>query len=100
MHFLAGGRHVPYAWMVPWFAWCLLPLSLANVLINDLLARERYAVVPWLVAVAISYGVALRICHDSFLTVIKTLGVFGLLLVAVCVVFTLRKPRTRTDLTP
>ena len=44
--------------MVPWFAWCLVPLSLANVLINNVLARERYAAVPWLVAVAIGYGIA------------------------------------------
>ena len=95
LHFLAGGRHVPHAWLVPWFAWCLLPLSFANVLISNLLARERYIVVPWLVTVAIAYGVALRLWHDSFLTVIKTLGVFGLLLVAVCVVFTIRSPQNR-----
>jgi O-antigen/teichoic acid export membrane protein len=93
LHFLAGGRHIPYAWMVPWFAWCLLPLAFANVLINHLLAHERYTAVPWLVAVAIAYGVTLRTWHDSFLTVIKTLGGFGLLLVAVCVVFTIWKPR-------
>jgi O-antigen/teichoic acid export membrane protein len=93
LRFLAGGQHIHYAWMVPWFAWCLLPLALANVLINDLLAHERYAAVPWLIAVAVAYGVALRIWHDSFLTVIKTLGGFGLLLVAVCVVFTLRQPK-------
>jgi len=45
--------------LVPWFAWGMLPLTLANVLINALLARGRFAVVPWLVLVAIGYGVAL-----------------------------------------
>jgi len=93
LHFLAGGRHVPYAWMVPWFACCLLPLAFANVLINDLIARERYIAVPWLVAVAIGYGAALRLWHRSFFEVINTLGAFGLLLVVVCVVFTIRQPR-------
>jgi hypothetical protein len=57
------------------------------------LARERYAAVPWLVLVAIGYGIALQYHHDSFTAVIKTLGVFGLLLVAVCVVFTVWTPR-------
>jgi len=94
LRFLAKGAHVNFAWMVPWFAWCLLPLPLAHVLINNVLACERYAAVPWLVAVAIGYGVALRYNHETFISVIKTLGVFGLLLVAVCVVFTIRQPRT------
>jgi O-antigen/teichoic acid export membrane protein len=81
------------AWLVPWFAWCMLPLAMANVLINNLLARERFAAVPWLMAVAAAYGITLHYVHDSFVGVIKTLGLFGLLLVAVCVVFTIRQPR-------
>jgi O-antigen/teichoic acid export membrane protein len=93
LRFLARGAHVEFAWMVPWFAWCLVPLSLANVLINNVLATERYGAVPWLVAVAIAYGVALRYHHETFTDVIQTLGLFGLLLVAVCVVFTMRSPR-------
>lgn len=95
LRFLAGGRHIPYAWMVPWFAWCLLPLALANVLINDLLARERYASVPWLIAVAVGCNLVLLRWHPSSLAVIQTVGVFNLLLVLVCVVFNFRKPRTR-----
>jgi O-antigen/teichoic acid export membrane protein len=93
LRFLANGAHVGFAWMVPWFAWCLLPLPIAHVLINNLLACERYAAVPWLAAVAVAYGIALRIHHETFTDVIKTLGLFGLLLVAVCVVFTIRQPR-------
>jgi hypothetical protein len=83
--------------MVPWFAWCLVPLALANVMINNVLARERYAAVPWLVAVAVGYGVALRYNHGSFTSVIATLGVFATLLVLVCAVFTLRP---RAGVTP
>src|SRR5260370_2140002 len=45
--------------LVPWFAWCMLPLPLANVLINNLLARERFRAVPWLVVVAAAYGLTL-----------------------------------------
>jgi len=71
----------------------MLPLAVANVLINNLLARERFAVVPWLVVVAAGYGLTLHFVHGTFTTVISLLGLFGLLLVAVCVVFTLWKPR-------
>lgn len=74
--------------LVPWFAWCMLPLTLANVLINALLARGKFAVVPWLVAVAIGYGVALANFHESFKMVIQTLGVCSTLLFLVCAWFT------------
>lgn len=79
--------------LVPWFTWCMVPLAISNVLINNLLARERFSVVPWLVAVAIGYGVALRYYHSSFVNVIQLLGLFSTLLVVVCVTFTLVGPR-------
>ena len=81
--------------LVPWFAWCMLPLAVANVLINNLLARERFVVVPFLLIVAVAYGTTLHYFHPSFTGVIKTLGLFGLLLVAVCVVFTLVPAKAR-----
>ncbi|HEY2951524.1 MAG TPA: hypothetical protein VGK40_03020 [Verrucomicrobiae bacterium] len=85
--------------LVPWFAWCMLPLTLANVLINNLLARERFRVVPWLVAVAVSYGGTLAWLGMSgnlvkmeqlaaFRLVVQILGSFGLLLFAVSAWFT------------
>ena len=86
--------------LVPWFAWCLLPLILANVLISNLLARDRFRVVPWAVLVAIGYGVALAVLRDrvssysdgeffqGFKIVIGTLGVFSSLLLAAALWFT------------
>jgi hypothetical protein len=71
----------------------MVPLTVANVLINNLLARERFAAVPWLVAVAVGYGFTLRHVHGSFVQVIQIMGLFGLLLVAVAVIFTLRTPQ-------
>jgi hypothetical protein len=50
--------------LIPWFAWCLLPLILANVLISNLLARRKFRVVPWLVVVAAGYGLALSQLQD------------------------------------
>jgi len=88
--------------LVPWFTWCLLPLVLANVLLSNLLARERFAVVPWASLVAVGYGIALsalkpRLLHlgdlTAFRTVIQTLGGFSLLLLAVAALFTWREKK-------
>lgn len=94
LRILSKERFISSAPLVPWFAWCMLPLAVANVLINNLLARERFAAVPWLIAVTAGYGFWLRQRHDSPLAVIQALGIFGVLLVLVCVVFTVR-PSTR-----
>jgi O-antigen/teichoic acid export membrane protein len=51
--------------LVPWIAWCILPLILANVLISNLLARNRFKVVPWLIAIAVAYGAALGALKDK-----------------------------------
>ncbi len=56
---VGGKSFLVVAPLVPWFAWCMLPLTLSNVLISSLMARSRFAAVPWLVLVAIGYGVAL-----------------------------------------
>jgi O-antigen/teichoic acid export membrane protein len=80
--------------LVPWFAWCMLPLTLSNVLINGLLARAQFRAVPWLVAVATGYGLALNFRHESFLMVIQTLGIFGVLMLGVCAWFTWGSPKS------
>jgi O-antigen/teichoic acid export membrane protein len=74
--------------LVPWFAWSMLPLTLSTVLINALLGRAQYKVVPWLALVAAGYGMALYFRHDTFETVIQTLGIFSTLMLAVCAWFT------------
>jgi O-antigen/teichoic acid export membrane protein len=97
---IIGSAFPSSAWLVPWFAWCMIPLTVANVLINNLLARERYSAVPWLVAVAAGYGITLRYMHDSLIQVIQVMGVFGLLLVAVAVIFTVRTPDPKQPRSP
>jgi O-antigen/teichoic acid export membrane protein len=75
--------------LVPWFAWALLPLTLANVLVQNILARARYGAVPWLMLVPGCYGAALcfqapalvRMApFDAFIRIIQTLGIAGLAL--------------------
>jgi O-antigen/teichoic acid export membrane protein len=78
------------AQVLPWYAWAMVPLSLANVLVNNLLARSQFRIVPVLVGLAAAYGVALTRFHGSLVTVLQTLGVFNLLLLAVSGWFTWR----------
>lgn len=85
--------------LVPWFAWCVLPLTLANVLINNLLARSRFGVVPWLLLLAVCYTAVLVYLSSSlsvtselaaFKTIVRALGSFGLLTMLVAAWFTWR----------
>jgi O-antigen/teichoic acid export membrane protein len=78
--------------VLPWYAWAMVPLSLANALVNSLLARGQFRIVPALIVLAVAYGVALTQFHGSLKTVLQTLGVFNVLLLLVCLWFTWRKP--------
>jgi O-antigen/teichoic acid export membrane protein len=78
----------PDSVLLPWYAWAVVPLSLANVLLNNLLARSLFKVVPALCVLAVGYGFALSRFHDTPVMVIKTLGVGNLLLLAVCAYYT------------
>jgi O-antigen/teichoic acid export membrane protein len=90
-------QYASAAKLLPVFAWCMLPLPLANVLVNNLLARERYGIVPWLAGIAIAYYFALahvaRLQPQRFENIIYTLGAFGLLLLVVCLIYTLQDIR-------
>jgi len=74
--------------MLPWYAWAVVPLALANVLLNNLLARSLFKVVPALCVLAVVYAFALTRFHDTPVSVIKTLGACNLLLLAICALYT------------
>ena len=86
------------AWpLVPWFAWCMVSLALANVLIGNLLARERFAIVPWLALLAAAYlatlfslaGTLLAMERDAaFRLIVQVLTGFNLLAFALALWFT------------
>lgn len=54
--------------LVPWFAWCMLALTLVNVLVSNLIATERFAIVPWLVVLVSIYLATLFGLSDHLLT--------------------------------
>jgi O-antigen/teichoic acid export membrane protein len=77
--------------LLPWYAGAMVPLALANVMVNDLLARARFGVVPFMVALAVAYGFTLPFMLNHFPgrleVVLQTLGAFNLLLFAICAWF-------------
>ena len=95
-------KFVGIAPLLPWFAWAMVPLTLAQVLVNNLMARERFRVVPWLMLVAAAYLLTLWLRVPvlakaleplaAFRGVVEILGGFNLLLLAVAAVFTWKKP--------
>ena len=73
--------------LLPWYAWAVVPLAVANVLLYNLLAHARFKVVPALLVLAGGYAVALTQFHRTPEMVIKTLGVCNLLLLAICALY-------------
>jgi O-antigen/teichoic acid export membrane protein len=89
--FVSGGAFVQVASsLLPWYAGAMVPLALANVLLNNLMARSSFGVVPGLCLLALAYGFALTRFHDSLVMVLQTMGVFNLLLFGLCAWFTWR----------
>jgi O-antigen/teichoic acid export membrane protein len=84
--------------VLPWYAWAMVPLSLAYALVNNLLARSHFRIVPALVVLALVYGGVLAAVgrHAGGLAdpqaglrlMLQTLGVSNLLLFGVCAWFT------------
>jgi O-antigen/teichoic acid export membrane protein len=82
--------------LIPWFMWCMLPVTVANVMVSDLLAKRRFAVVPFLVLIAFAYCWTIHqfLAHvptedhfAAFKGVIQRLGVFASLLLIAAAAF-------------
>lgn len=74
--------------IIPWFAAAMVPLTLANVLVNNLLAKADFRAVPWLAILAAGYAVTLWVWHPSPQAVLQTLGISTTVLLLVCAAFT------------
>ncbi len=88
IRFMNGREYVKGATvLLHWYAWAVVPLTVANVLLYNLLAHARFKVVPALLVLAVGYAVALTQFHRTPEMVIKTLGVCNLLLLAICALY-------------
>jgi hypothetical protein len=90
--------------LIPWYAGAMIPLAMANVMVNDLLARSKYAIVPFAVLVAIGYCFAMPYMLSHYpgrLQIpLQTVGAFNLLLFCICAVFTWGKFGKKSDTIP
>ena len=77
--------------LIPWYAGAMIPLALANVMVNDLLAKGRYVIVPIIILLAVAYVIVLPLMLHHFpgrpVVALQTLGTFNLLLLAACAWF-------------
>ncbi|HUZ07587.1 MAG TPA: lipid II flippase MurJ [Candidatus Paceibacterota bacterium] len=76
--------------LLPWYAGAMIPLALANVLVNDLMARGKFKVVIPMVLLTMAYGVTLPLMLQKFTRMevaLQTLGAFNLMLLGICVWF-------------
>jgi O-antigen/teichoic acid export membrane protein len=87
--------------LVPWFAWALLPLTVANVLVQSILARAQFKAVLWLMLVPAMYAAALAMQaqallkmprFDAFIRVIQTMGLASTLLCVIAARFSRWQP--------
>lgn len=83
--------YLPAAELIPWFSLAMLPLTMSTVLINNLLARGNYKMVPWLWMAAGAYLVTLIFRHESFIQVIGMIGLFNTLMLGIVLFFSLRQ---------
>ena len=87
--------------LVPLYVWAMLPITIATVLILNLLAHAKYRALPWLISVAILYLTTLELLaghlvhmkniFDAFRTIIYVMGGYGTLLCAIAAWFTWKK---------
>jgi O-antigen/teichoic acid export membrane protein len=88
VRFVNGAKYVAQvSALLPWYAGAMVPLALANVLINNLLARSSFKVVPGLCLLAAAYGFGLNyaLAHSHHVvTALKVMAVSNLLLLAIC----------------
>jgi O-antigen/teichoic acid export membrane protein len=76
--------------LLPWYAFAMVPLAVANVLLNDLLARPGANALPasCVLGLALVYMFALTRFHSTLMTIPQIMGVFNLALLGVCGWFT------------
>lgn len=90
LRILAGSTASPEsARLVVAYVWALAPLAISNVLVWNLMARERFKTVPVLMLIAGGCWFALRAYSDRLMAVVTVVGVFSTLMMVVSGVLTL-----------
>jgi O-antigen/teichoic acid export membrane protein len=87
--------------LLPWYAGAMIPLTLANVLVNDLMAKGRFKIVLPTVVLAGTYAFSLPWVLHRFPgrmeVVLQTVGAFSLVLLAICAWFSFGGPKSNVQ---
>jgi O-antigen/teichoic acid export membrane protein len=84
--------------LIPWFMWAMVPVTIYNVLINNLIAHERYGIVPFAAILPIAYALTLHFYlkgagsvppFEAFKRVIQILMGFSAALMLIATYFSL-----------
>jgi O-antigen/teichoic acid export membrane protein len=85
--------------LLPWYAGAMIPLALANVLVNDLMARGKFKIVLPMVLLTVAYGFTLPFMLHTFPgrmeVALQTLGAFNLMLLAICAWSSFLSPKSK-----
>jgi len=81
--------------LIPWYAGAIVPLALANVLINNLLAKGDFRPVAWLVILAAGFALALKFTHSTLdsahsgqVQVLQIMFLCNSVFLTLCILFT------------
>jgi O-antigen/teichoic acid export membrane protein len=75
--------------ILPWYSWAMVPLAMANVLLNDLLVRpaSKVRTAICVFSLAVVYGIALTQFHNSLKEVLQVLLVCNCVFFFICLGF-------------
>ena len=82
--------------LLPWYAGAMVPLSVANVLLNNLMAKpsSKAGLGLGVFSLSIAYAIALTQFHRSLVQVLQVVCLFNTLLLLICAWFTWRGKRS------
>lgn len=83
--------------ILPWYTAAMIPLAMANVLLNDLLSKPDSALVPAICVflVAVGYMLALTQFHDSLKMVLQVICCCNIVFLATCGFFSWHRRSVR-----
>jgi len=92
---LLGRANAEVTALIPVCAWAMLPIGVANVFLNFVMARGRYGFLVVFAVVALAYVGAFALWHDSVRHILEVVAVFGVITLVLFVVVTYAKPGPR-----
>lgn len=91
---LLGRTEETVAGLIRICVWAMLPIGVASLFLNFVMARGRYGFLAALVALVLLYLLAFAIWHDTFEHILMVVAGFGMAALVLFVVVAYRSPKT------